>query len=142
MMSARQDAFVSAACSSWSTAATRSDPRILEVEVGVREHAGHPGRKVSRHGYLPATRGIIGAVLGLMAVMQNLADPSKLATDCGVQRRRCTALGCEPVLPADRRQAEGHRREQTQVREMIIEGSYRSCSAEPRAIESNSMALH
>ena len=52
---------------------------ILEVEMGVREHADNRAAKVFEGmGIYSPTLGIIGAVLGLMAVMQNLADPSKL----------------------------------------------------------------
>ncbi len=52
---------------------------ILEVELGVREHVDQRAAKVYEGmGIYSPTLGIIGAVLGLMAVMQNLADPSKL----------------------------------------------------------------
>ena len=52
---------------------------VLEVEMGVREHADTRAAKVFEGmGIYSPTLGIIGAVLGLMAVMQNLADPSKL----------------------------------------------------------------
>ena len=52
---------------------------ILEVEMGVREHFDQRAAKVFEGmGIYSPTLGIIGAVLGLMAVMQNLADPSKL----------------------------------------------------------------
>jgi chemotaxis protein MotA len=52
---------------------------ILEVEVGVFEEENNLTGKVyeSLGGYSP-TVGIIGAVLGLIHVMENLADPSKL----------------------------------------------------------------
>ncbi|MEE9233555.1 MAG: flagellar motor protein [Nitrospirales bacterium] len=52
---------------------------ILEVEVGVFEEEFTSAGKVydSLGGYAP-TVGIIGAVLGLIHVMENLADPSKL----------------------------------------------------------------
>ena len=54
---------------------------ILEVEMDVREHADTRAAKVFEGmGIYSPTLGIIGAVLGLMAVMQNLADPSKLGT--------------------------------------------------------------
>ncbi|MBC8028286.1 MAG: flagellar motor protein, partial [Steroidobacteraceae bacterium] len=54
---------------------------IMEVEMGVREHADTRAAKVwEGMGIYAPTLGIIGAVLGLMAVMQNLADPSKLGT--------------------------------------------------------------
>jgi chemotaxis protein MotA len=52
---------------------------ILEVDLHVREQADTRGAKVFEGmGIYSPTLGIIGAVLGLMAVMQNLADPSKL----------------------------------------------------------------
>ena len=52
---------------------------ILEVEVGVFEEEYTLAGKVyeSLGGYAP-TVGILGAVLGLIHVMENLADPSKL----------------------------------------------------------------
>jgi chemotaxis protein MotA len=52
---------------------------VLEVELDIRETADLRGAKVFEGmGIYAPTLGIIGAVLGLMAVMQNLADPSKL----------------------------------------------------------------
>ena len=55
----------SAAVSKWSwTCASMPTPRAAKVFEGM--------------GIYSPTLGIIGAVLGLMAVMQNLADPSKL----------------------------------------------------------------
>jgi chemotaxis protein MotA len=52
---------------------------VLEVEVDAREHHDLAGAKVFENaGIFSPTMGIIGAVMGLMAVMQNLADPSKL----------------------------------------------------------------
>jgi len=54
---------------------------ILEVELDVREAADLRAAKVFEGmGVYAPTLGIIGAVLGLMAVMQNLTDPSKLGT--------------------------------------------------------------
>lgn len=52
---------------------------ILEVEVDTREHhdLSAAGLYASMGGYTP-TVGIIGAVLGLIQVMENLSDPSKL----------------------------------------------------------------
>ncbi len=54
---------------------------ILEVELDSREHHDIQAAKVfeSMGGYSP-TIGIIGAVMGLIHVMQNLADPSKLGS--------------------------------------------------------------
>jgi chemotaxis protein MotA len=52
---------------------------IMEVELQTREDADTRAAKVFEGmGIYCPTLGIIGAVLGLMAVMQNLADPSKL----------------------------------------------------------------
>ncbi len=54
---------------------------ILEVELESREHHDLQAAKVfeSMGGYSP-TIGIIGAVMGLIHVMQNLADPAKLGS--------------------------------------------------------------
>jgi len=113
---------------------------ILEVEVGVREHADTRAAKVFEGmGIYSPTLGIIGAVLGLMAVMQNLADPSKLghgiaavftATVYGIGLANLFFLPIAGKL-------KGIVAEQTQVREMIIEGIVSIVLGEnPRAIES------
>jgi chemotaxis protein MotA len=53
----------------------------LEVELEAREHTYLQSAKVFEGlGIYAPTLGIIGAVLGLIAVMKNLADPSKLGT--------------------------------------------------------------
>jgi len=52
---------------------------ILEVDIATREEYDTKGAKVyDSLGIYAPTLGIIGAVLGLIAVMGNLADPSKL----------------------------------------------------------------
>ena len=52
---------------------------ILEVELDAREQDELAAARVFEGmGVYAPTLGIIGAVLGLMAVMQNLEDPSKL----------------------------------------------------------------
>ena len=52
---------------------------ILEIEVETAEEFDTAGAKVfEAMGIYAPTLGIVGAVLGLMAVMANLADPSKL----------------------------------------------------------------
>ena len=113
---------------------------ILEVEVGVREHADTRAAKVLEGmGIYSPTLGIIGAVLGLMAVMQNLSDPSKLghgiaaaftATVYGIGLANLFFLPIAGKL-------KGIVAEQTQVREMIIEGIVSIVLGEnPRAIES------
>jgi chemotaxis protein MotA len=52
---------------------------IMEVELDTKEHVDLQAAKIyeSMGGYCP-TVGIIGAVLGLIHVMENLADPSAL----------------------------------------------------------------
>lgn len=52
---------------------------VLETEIGIFEHARKQAVKIweSAGGYSP-TMGILGAVLGLIHVMENLSDPSKL----------------------------------------------------------------
>jgi chemotaxis protein MotA len=112
---------------------------IMEVEMGVREHADTRAAKVWEcMGIYSPTLGIIGAVLGLMAVMQNLADPSKLgagiaaaftATVYGIGLANLFFLPFAGKL-------KGIVAEQTQVREMIIEGMISIAQGEnPRAIE-------
>src|SRR5260370_38597605 len=51
----------------------------MEIELDAMEHFDTQAAKVfEAMGVYSPTLGIIGAVMGLMAVMQNLADPSKL----------------------------------------------------------------
>ena len=113
---------------------------ILEVELDVREHADTRAAKVFEGmGIYSPTLGIIGAVLGLMAVMQNLADPSKLghgiaaaftATVYGIGLANLFFLPIAGKL-------KGIIAEQTQVREMVIEGMLSIAQGEnPRSIES------
>ena len=112
---------------------------IMEVELGVREHADNRAAKVwEGMGIYSPTLGIIGAVLGLMAVMQNLADPSKLghgiaaaftATVYGIGFANLFFLPIAGKL-------KGIVAEQSQVREMVIEGMISIAQGEnPRAIE-------
>lgn len=52
---------------------------MLESQIYIQEQADLAAAKVFESaGIYSPTMGIIGAVMGLMAVMQNLADPSKL----------------------------------------------------------------
>lgn len=59
--------------------------RVLELEADVEEHHGTSSAKIleSAGGFAP-TVGILGAVLGLIHVMSNLSDPSKLGTGIAV----------------------------------------------------------
>lgn len=112
---------------------------ILEVELDAREHRDTQATKVyeGMGGYSP-TIGIIGAVMGLIHVMNNLADPSSLgagiavafvATIYGVGLANLIFL---PV--AAKLQSIVH--VQTQFREMIVEGIISIAEGEnPRNIE-------
>lgn len=112
---------------------------IMEVDMDTKEHAATQGAKVFEAigGYTP-TVGIIGAVMGLIHVMNNLADPSKLgggiavafvATIYGVGIANLFAL---PM--ANKLKALIH--DQTQFRQMIIEGVISIAEGEnPRNIE-------
>jgi chemotaxis protein MotA len=59
--------------------------KLMELEMDVTEHHGNAAGKVleTAGGFCP-TIGILGAVLGLIHVMSNLSDPSKLGTGIAV----------------------------------------------------------
>jgi chemotaxis protein MotA len=59
--------------------------KLLELDMDITEHHGKAASKVleTAGGFAP-TIGIIGAVLGLIHVMSNLTDPSKLGTGIAV----------------------------------------------------------
>jgi len=113
---------------------------VMNVELHVREHADLTAAKVFEGmGVYSPTLGIIGAVLGLMAVMQNLADPTRLghgiaaaftATVYGIGLANLFFLPVSAKLKFII-----HR--QTQMREMVIDGMLSIAQGEnPRAIES------
>jgi chemotaxis protein MotA len=113
---------------------------VMEVDLDTREAIDLAGAKVYENaGIYAPTLGIIGAVMGLMAVMQNLADPSKLghgiaaafvATIYGV------ALANLFMLPMSAR-LKGLVSKQTQMREILIEGLVSIAQGDnPRQIES------
>jgi chemotaxis protein MotA len=113
--------------------------QVMEVELETREHADTQAAKVFEGmGIYAPTLGIIGAVLGLMAVMQNLADPSKLghgiaaaftATVYGIGLANLVFLPMANKLKALIHQ-------QTQLRQMCIEGIISIAQGEnPRNIE-------
>lgn len=112
----------------------------LEVDLETREAIDLAGAKVyEMAGIYSPTLGIIGAVMGLMAVMQNLADPSKLghgiaaafvATIYGV------ALANLFMLPMSAR-LKSLIHKQTRMREILIEGLVSIAQGDnPRQIES------
>ena len=58
---------------------------MLEDEIDAREeHEEIPARVFEAAGGYAPTVGILGAVLGLIHVMENLADPSKLGSGIAV----------------------------------------------------------
>lgn len=112
---------------------------IMEVEMGTKEHHDTQAAKVfeGMGGYAP-TIGIIGAVMGLIHVMENLADPSKLGSGIAVAFvATIYGVGLANLffLPmANKLKALIH--DQTQFREMIIEGVVSIAEGEnPRNIE-------
>lgn len=114
--------------------------KLMETELDTREHFDIQAAKVFEGlGIYSPTLGIIGAVMGLMAVMQNLNDPSKLgsgiaaafvATIYGIGMANLFFLPIASKL----KHTIG---EQTKAREMIIEGLVSIAEGEnPRNIES------
>lgn len=111
----------------------------LETEVANRERFDMAGAKVFEGmGIYAPTLGIIGAVMGLMAVMQNLADPEKLghgiaaafiATIYGIGSANLFFL----PIAAKLKSVIG---DQSHAREMVIEGLIAISQGEnPRSIE-------
>lgn len=113
---------------------------VMEVELEAREHHDLQAAKVyeSAGGYAP-TVGILGAVLGLIHVMENLADPSKLgggiavafvATVYGVGSANLLFLPIANKL-------KGIVHHQSTLKEMLIQGLGAIAEGEnPRLIES------
>jgi chemotaxis protein MotA len=113
---------------------------VLEVDLHVREQADTRAARVFEGmGVYSPTLGIIGAVLGLMAVMQNLADPAKLghgiaaafvATIYGIGLANLFFLPAASKLKSTIQA-------QSEAREMVIEGMISIAQGEnPRSIES------
>ena len=113
--------------------------RTLEVELDSRERSDLQAARVfeSMGGYSP-TIGIIGAVMGLIQVMQNLADPSRLgsgvatafvATIYGVGLANLLLLPLANKLKA-------YAQTESAYRELVIEGLVAIAEGEnPRNIE-------
>ena len=111
----------------------------MEIELDTMEHFDTQAAKVfEAMGVYSPTLGIIGAVMGLMAVMQNLNDPSKLghgiaaafvATIYGV------ALANLFMLPMAAR-LKSLVGKQSQMREILVEGLVSIAQGDnPRQIE-------
>lgn len=113
---------------------------ILEVEKDAREHVDMEAAKViEAAGIYAPTLGIVGAVLGLMGVMANLADPNALgpgiagafvSTVYGIASANLLFLPMANKLKS-------LVRKQSSSREMMIEGFVSIAEGEnPRNIES------
>ena len=112
---------------------------ILEVEIDSKEHQDTQAAKVfeGMGGYSP-TIGIIGAVMGLIHVMNNLADPSKLGSGIATAFvATIYGIGFANLLflpTANKLKSQVH--SQSQFREMIVEGVISIAEGEnPRNIE-------
>lgn len=113
---------------------------VLEVEIGTYEESLKQGAKFwdSAGGYSP-TIGILGAVMGLIHVMENLSDPSKLgagiavafvATIYGVGLANLVYIPMANKLKA-------HITRLVAVREMLVDGLVGIANGDnPRIIES------
>lgn len=113
---------------------------VLEVEIHAQEDQMKLAAKVweSAGGYAP-TIGILGAVMGLIHVMENLSDPSKLgagiavafvATIYGVGSANLIFLPVAKKLLA-------HVSRQSTVRDMLVDGLVGIANGDnPRIIES------
>lgn len=113
--------------------------KIMEVELDAREMADTQSAKVFEGlGIYAPTLGIIGAVMGLMAVMKNLADPSKLGSGIAaafVATIYGIGLANLLFLPAANKLKELVKA-QTQVKEILLEGVIAIAEGEnPRNIE-------
>ena len=112
---------------------------ILEVEISAKEYFDTQAAKVyeGMGGYSP-TIGIIGAVMGLIHVMNNLADPSKLGPGIAVAFVATiygVGLANLVFLPVGTK-LKGLVHSQSQFREMVIEGVVSIAEGEnPRNIE-------
>lgn len=113
---------------------------ILEIDLLSEEHADLQSAKVfEAAGIYAPTLGIVGAVLGLMSVMKNLADPSKLgggiaaaftATIYGIASANCFFLPMANKLKGIIQHRRGDR-------ELLVEGFVAIAQGEnPRNIES------
>lgn len=112
---------------------------ILEVELDTKEHTDTQAAKVyeAMGGYAP-TVGILGAVMGLIHVMNNLADPTKLGSGIAVAFvATIYGVGLANIffLPiGNKLKALIHH--QSQFRQMVIEGIIAIAEGEnPRNIE-------
>lgn len=112
---------------------------ILEVELEGREAADLRAAKVYEGmGIYAPTLGIVGAVLGLMSVMQNLTDPARLGTGIAAAFTATVygiGLANLFLLPMASK-LKGAAQSLSNVREMVVEGMIAIAQGEnPRSID-------
>ncbi len=113
--------------------------RMLELELDSHEQRSMQAAKVfeSMGGYSP-TIGIIGAVMGLIQVMQNLAEPSMLGSGIAtafVSTIYGVGMANLMLLPMANK-IKAHVMDESEYREMMIEGLVAISEGEnPRLIE-------
>jgi chemotaxis protein MotA len=113
--------------------------KVLELEVEIETHHEVAAGKIleSAGGFAP-TIGILGAVLGLIHVMQNLSDPSKLGTGIAVAFvATIYGVGSANVLfiPLGNRMKKMVQ-EEAEVKNMILNGlEVIASGANPRQVE-------
>ncbi|UXY17106.1 flagellar motor protein [Chitiniphilus purpureus] len=114
--------------------------RALELEVDAYEERARAAAKIweSAGGYAP-TIGILGAVMGLIHVMENLSDPAKLGAGIAVAFV-ATIYGVGSAnllfLPISNK-LKHHIATEVRRREMLLEGLYTIANGEnPRLLES------
>lgn len=113
---------------------------VLEVEIGTYEEELKAGAKFweSAGGFSP-TVGIIGAVMGLIHVMENLSDPSKLGAGIAVAFV-ATIYGvgmANLVLIPMANKLKAHISRLVTIREMLVDGLVGIANGDnPRIIES------
>lgn len=113
---------------------------VMETDLSGREAADLRAAKVFEGmGVYAPTMGIVGAVLGLMAVMQNLTDPSRLGTGIAAAFTATVygiGLANLFLLPIANK-LKTATQSLSQVREMVIEGMIGIAQGEnPRNIDS------
>lgn len=113
--------------------------RVLEVELDAREEFENKAAQVFESaGIYSPTLGIIGAVLGLMAVMENLSEPDKLGMGIAaafVSTIYGIALANLAFLPIANK-LKAAIKAQSELREMTIEGIISIAQGDnPRNIE-------
>jgi chemotaxis protein MotA len=112
---------------------------ILDVDIGTKEHHDMQAARIfeSMGGYAP-TIGIIGAVMGLIQVMGNLSDPSRLGSGIAIAFV-ATIYGvgsANLVFIPIANKLKNLIHNQLQYREMIVEGMASIAEGEnPRNIE-------